>query len=101
MKIDLKTVSTTLGIVGMIVAATLYLPTIAQDKVEAQATRQKETDATQDTDIKDLREQVVKLIVAQATTGTEIKHLTKALRASTKTDDDLKLEIKQLIKAIE
>ena len=74
---------------------------IAQDKVADQAERQEKTDKVQTVEIKELREQVVKLIVAQATTGTEIKHLTKALRASTKTDDDLKLEIKQLIKAIE
>ena len=101
MKLDLKTVSTAAGIVAVIVTATLYLPTIAQDKVEAQAGRQEKTDTTQDTDIKDLREQVVNLTVAQGVTNTELKHLTEALRASTKTDDELKLEIKQLIAAIE
>lgn len=97
----MKTVSTALGIVAVIVAATLYLPSIAQDKVEAQAGRQEKTDTTQDTDIKDLREQVVALTVAQGITNTELKHLTEAVKASTKKDDELKLKIEQLISVIE
>lgn len=101
MKIDLKTVSTALGIAAVIAAGALWPPSVAQEVVKIQAERQEKTDVAQTVEIKELREQVVKLIVAQATTGTEIKHLTEALRASTKTDDDLKLEIKQLIKAIE
>lgn len=102
MKIDLKTAGAIVATaVTIAVPAALWFPSMAEEKVAIQSALQEKTDKVQDVDIRDLRSQVFALTVAQGITNTELNHLTEAVKASTKKDDELKLEIQQLIKAIE
>lgn len=101
MQVSLKSVSTALGIAAVIAAVTLWPPSVAQTAVDRQAETQEKSDKVQTDDIAELRKQVVTLTTAQAVTNTNLTNLTEAVAASTEKDDELKLEIKQLIKAIE
>ena len=102
MKLDLKTVAAIVGTaVTFAVSATIWVPSMADEKVKAQAETQEKADKVQTDNIVELRKQVATLTTAQAVTNINLTNLTEAVAASTKKDDELKLEIKQLIEAIE